>query len=269
VVVESPNVGKNMQDQIMLSIQYSVNTSSLQEFFSDTILLDEALDQWEQTQTGFAASNVLINTIGFFRLESDIPPFSTYPDPSSSKNSPNICFAFEDLFVGNPNQEAPTSGDWITGSLVVQSPTSRGSVNLTSTSAFTHPAIDPAFLTTNFDIEAVIQAIRTMQKFFNTSAFADYIIAPHPDAARLTSDQEILEYAKQWSNTLHHPVSTARISNATSTDGVVGPNLCVKGTTGLRVVDASILPFATGGFPQAQVYIIAEKASALIQAEAC
>lgn len=80
-----------------------------------------------------------------------------------------------------------------------------------------------------------------MQEFFNTSAFAAHIIAPHPDAANLTSNEEIEEYIRFWSNTLKHPVSTARISSLNSSNGVVGPNLCVNGASGLRVVDASIL----------------------------
>ncbi|KAE9393303.1 alcohol oxidase [Gymnopus androsaceus JB14] len=229
-ILNLPNVGKNMQDQPMVSIQYSVNfTSPLQNVLTNATELDDTLAQWETSQTGFAAGNIL-NTLGFFRLDPSIPPLSNHPDPSAGPQSPHISFAFVDSFVSNPNQDVPASGNWITGSIVVQSPT----IN-----------------------------------FSDTSAFAAHIIAPHPDAANLTSNEEIEEYIRFWSNTLKHPVSTARISSLNSSNGVVGPNLCVNGASGLRVVDASILPYATGGFPQAQVYIIAERASALIYAVSC
>ncbi|KAJ3807629.1 aryl-alcohol oxidase-like protein [Lentinula aff. lateritia] len=266
--VNLPNVGRNMQDQAVLGIQYLVNDSSLQDVMTNNTLLQTALTDWGATQTGFAASNVLINTQGFLRLDSDAPPLSLYPDPSAGENSPHISFAFEDFFVPNPNQSAPNSGHWITASVVVQSPTSRGSISLLSTSSFDHPAIDPAFLTTDFDLQATIQAVHTLQKFFNASAFENYIISPHPDAANLTDDADIETYARLWSNTLHHPVATAKMS-ASDNDGVVRSDLCVHGTTGLRVVDASILPYAPGGFPQAQVYIVAERGSVFIQESGC
>jgi choline dehydrogenase-like flavoprotein len=81
-------------------------------------------------------------------------------------------------------------------------------------------------------------------------------------------------------------VGTAIVSNSTDTGGVVGPDLTVKNTNGLRVVDASVIvrfasivpkgrmadltllqPRAVAGFPQARVYLIAERVSDLIKAK--
>lgn len=78
----------------MVSIQYSVNfTSPLQNVLTNATELDDTLAQWETSQTGFAAGNIL-NTLGFFRLDPSIPPLSNHPDPSAGPQSPHISFAF-------------------------------------------------------------------------------------------------------------------------------------------------------------------------------
>lgn len=61
-----------------------------------------------------------------------------------------------------------------------------------------------------------------------------------------------------------HALGTAAMSAEDAKDGVVNPDLRVKGAAGLRIVDASVLPKAPSGHTQAPVYIIAERAAELI-----
>ncbi|KAF7371217.1 Aryl-alcohol oxidase-like protein [Mycena sanguinolenta] len=262
-LVDSPDVGKNMQDQPIIFLQWEVNGTTLAPFLNDEDAISAVLEQYEQNKTGIAASNVLFNTIGFLRLPENSPLLEEYGDPSAGPHSAHFQFSFIDTFLQNINQVAPTTGDWITVSVVLQSPTSRGSVTLASNSAFDHPLIDPAFLTSAFDIGTVIEAVKSLQTLLTTSTW-DGFIGP-PFTGNLTTDAEIETFVRAAAVTLKHPVGTAAISSATQEGGVVGPNLQVKGVTGLRVVDASIFPFAVGGFPQAEVYIVAERASALIK----
>ena len=116
-----------------------------------------------------------------------------------------------------------------------------GSVTLASASAFDQPKINPNFLSTRFDIEAVIEAVKALKRFLSAKAWRGYIEQPFGDTALLTTDAEIEAYARKWSITIHHPFATARISSRNSKTGVVGPDLLVKNVQGLRVVDASIL----------------------------
>jgi choline dehydrogenase-like flavoprotein len=68
-----------------------------------------------------------------------------------------------------------------------------------------------------------------------------FLLQPYTDAAGLTSDGAIDSYLQQFATTIKHPVGTAIVSKWTDTGGVVGPDLTVKNTNGLRVVDASVI----------------------------
>ncbi|KAJ6471954.1 hypothetical protein C8R45DRAFT_1217918 [Mycena sanguinolenta] len=237
-LVDSPDVGKNMQDQPIFFLQWEANGTTLAPFLNDGDAIAAALEQYDQNKTGIAASSVLFNTIGFLRLPENSPLLKEYGDPSAGPHSPHFQFAFIDAFLQNINQVAPTTGDWITVSVVLQSPTSRGAVTLASNSAFDHPLIDPAFLTSAFDIGTIVEAVKELQMFLATSAWDGFIGSPF--TGNLTTDAEIETFVRAAAVTLKHPVGTATISSATQNGGVVGPHLQVKGVTGLRVVDASV-----------------------------
>jgi len=170
-------------------------------------------------------------------------------------------------FIPNPDQASPTDGNWISVSIALQAPTSRGSIRLISKDAFQHPQIDPQFLSTEWDIGATIEAVKTLRDLFLTSSWKSYLTGPLLNGIDVTSDAAIEAYIRRTATTIKHPVSTCKISEASEAQGVVDAELLVKKTTGLRVVDASIIPFAVGGFPQAQVYMIAERGADLIKAK--
>ncbi|KAJ7503275.1 aryl-alcohol oxidase-like protein, partial [Mycena galericulata] len=260
-LVDSPDVGHNLQDQPIFLLQWDVNKETLSSFLDNPEAIAAALAQYEQNKTGIAASSVVFNTIGFLRLPAGSPLLQD-GDPSAGPNSAHFQYSFIDTFLGNVDQVAPPGGNWITVSIVLQSPTSRGSLNITSSSAFDHPLIDPAFFTTSFDIGTAIEAVKTLNTFLAAPAWDGFIGAP---ATKLTTDAQIEAFIRAGAVTLKHPVGTAKISTAAEVGGVVGPHLHVKGVEGVRVVDASILPFAVEGFPQAEVYIVAERAAFLIK----
>lgn len=116
-----------------------------------------------------------------------------------------------------------------------------GSVTLATNSAFDHPNINPGFLTTSFDISASVEAVKQTQKFISFSPWKGYIQSGFGEVAQLKTDAEIEAFVRNAATTIKHPVSTASVSKVTDKTGVVGPDLKVKGVTGLRVVDGSVL----------------------------
>ena len=78
----------------------------------------------------------------------------------------------------------------------------------------------------------------------------------------MQSDEEIADFIRGTSYTVHHQVGTSRIGGA---EAVVDPQLKLLGLSGLRVVDASVIPTIVGGNTHAVVVMIAEKASDLIR----
>ena len=59
---------------------------------------------------------------------------------------------------------------------------------------------------------------------------------------RCETDDELLDYARQYGSTAYHLIGTARMGPATDRTSVVDDQLRVHGLAGLRVVDASIMP---------------------------
>jgi choline dehydrogenase/4-pyridoxate dehydrogenase len=92
--------------------------------------------------------------------------------------------------------------------------------------------------------------------------FVDAEIAPGPVG---TSDVEIDAHIRATGITVHHPLGTCRMGVEGDEFAVVGPDLRVIGTIGLRVVDASVMPDLVGGNINAAVIMIAEKAADLIR----
>jgi len=83
---------------------------------------------------------------------------------------------------------------------------------------------------------------------------------------RVQSDDELINYARQFGNTIYHPVGTCRMGRGPS--AVVDERLRVHGITGLRVIDASVMPTLTTGNTNAPTIMIGEKGAAMVRADA-
>ena len=85
------------------------------------------------------------------------------------------------------------------------------------------------------------EAVKAILRFTKAPAWSDYVIGPFGDTfAKAKSDAQIDAYVRGLTTTIFHPVGTASMSSPKSTSGVVNPDLTVKGTDGLRIVDASV-----------------------------
>ena len=100
------------------------------------------------------------------------------------------------------------------------------------------------------------------ERLTRSPALAPFIGAPMAPYAGVLDDDGLAELIRRSCETLYHPVGTCRMG--TGDDAVVDPELRVRGLTGLRVVDASVLPVINRGHTMAPVYMIAEKAADLI-----
>ncbi|KAG6911432.1 hypothetical protein DXG01_016529 [Tephrocybe rancida] len=144
-------------------------------------------------------------------------------------------------------------------------PVAGGTVSLNSTDPFVPPLIDPAYMTTEFDMVAMREGVKAAQRFLTAPIWKDYIVAPAGGLENVTSEESLDDYIRAGTLTSAHPVGTAAMSAKNASSGVVDPDLRVKKISGLRIVDASVMPFVTAAHPQAAIYAIAERASDLIK----
>lgn len=165
-----------------------------------------------------------------------------------------------------------SKGSIVTSRVILNTPTSRGSVTLSSADPRQPPVVNPNYYRNEADRVMMRAGIRRLAELlYATTAgkrIADHEICPTLfDAATHTitpssSDEVIDERVKALPEVMWHPMGSAAMGK------VVDSELRVKGTKGLRIVDASVIPFAVGTHPQATVYVIAERAAEMIAKEA-
>ncbi|KAF8888882.1 hypothetical protein BD779DRAFT_1672187 [Infundibulicybe gibba] len=260
-LVDLPDVGENLSDHPFGVAAFTVSSNNTIDTLNDNaVLMNQAMQQWETEKTGPLVNSVATHLM-FMRLNGSV--LGSNPDPAPGPNSPHYELLVAD---GIPVPPLPTKGNFIAGGAVVLNPTSRGSIKLKSSNPFDAPIIDPALLKTDFDRVVMREAIKSIKKFYAASAWAGYVTAPTGGLEDAVDDASIDEYNKNTTQTIFHPVGTASMSAKGANGGVVDPDLRVKKVGGLRVVDASVIPFIPSAHPQAVVYVFGERASDLIKA---
>jgi choline dehydrogenase len=142
-------------------------------------------------------------------------------------------------------------------------PQSRGHLQLRSTDPGEHPAIFANYLANPDDLDRLVEGVKVVRRINKTRALAPFYAQEVEPGPEVQSDAEIAEYIRNTAQTAYHPVGTCKMGRDEL--AVVDEQLRVHGITGLRVVDASIMPTIVNGNTNATTIMIAEKASDLIR----
>lgn len=135
-------------------------------------------------------------------------------------------------------------------------PTSRGHIRLKSADPFQAPAIDPAFLSTEHDVNLMLKGFKQSREIMEQEALSPYRGQPLYDAK---TDEEIIKLLRMRTDTVYHPVGSCRMG--TDEMAVVDPKLHVQGVSGLMVADASIMPEIVSGNTNAPCMVIGARAA--------
>lgn len=261
-VVDLPDVGQNLKDHPILSNYWQVTMNdTFDDVYRDTSVFNAKLAQWQSSRTGLFADSPT-NALGFLRIPDDAAIWSQFEDPAAGPNSGHFELLFLDGYAPAP---APGPGNYFTINSAVVTPESVGSVKLNSSSPFAFPLIDPGFFTAPFDIQAMVYAVKAARAFMESAPWAGVALSRIGAVGEAESDEDIIAAIRANTRTIYHPTSSARMSPADASWGVVDPELRVKGANGLRVVDASAFPSIPAVHPQAAVYILAERAADLVK----
>ena len=142
-------------------------------------------------------------------------------------------------------------------------PTSCGHIEITSKDPSQAPAIFPNYLSTDFDVQEIVEASKLMRKIAEAPALANIIASELTPGPQIQTDEDFLADCRARADTVFHPVSTCRMGPDPNID-VVDSHLRVYGIENLRVVDASIFPTLTSGNTNAPAIMVGEKGADII-----
>ncbi|MFE1927917.1 choline dehydrogenase [Streptomyces asoensis] len=247
VVHDLPGVGENLQDHLEVYVQYACRRPvSMQPYMAKWRAPFIGL-QW-LFRKGPAATNHF-EAGGFARSNEDV----AYP---------NLMFHFLPVAV-RYDGSSPAGGHGYQVHVGPMYSDAVGSVKIRSKDPAEHPALRFNYLSTEQDRREWVEAIRVARKLLNQPALAPYNAGEVSPGPSVDSDEEILAWVAEEGETALHPSCTCKMG--TDEMAVVDPaTMRVHGVEGLRVVDASVMPYVTNGNIYAPVMMIAEKAADLI-----
>ena len=145
-------------------------------------------------------------------------------------------------------------------------PDSRGTIMARSSDPLTPPAIRPNYVSAATDEQVLLSGTRHARRIFDASPLSHYSAAETMPGADISSDEALIDFMHRGGMNLHHPVGTCRMGEDPM--AVVDSRLRVRGITGLRVIDASVMPTVTTGNTNAPTIMIGEKGAAMIGEDA-
>jgi len=145
-------------------------------------------------------------------------------------------------------------------------PDSRGTIMAGSADPFAAPIITPNYLSAPNDQRVLNAGIRITRQIFAAPAMAQHSVVEILPGPSVVSDEDLADYARRFGTTIFHPVGTCRMGDGIG--AVVDSRLRVHGMSGLRVIDASVMPTLTTGNTNAPTIMIAEKGAAMIREDA-
>ncbi|KAF5347382.1 hypothetical protein D9758_011281 [Tetrapyrgos nigripes] len=144
--------------------------------------------------------------------------------------------------------------------------TNCGVQHINTTDPLASPAINGNYLSTDYDIQVLVEILKWNRRLATISPFADIIVqqtGPTPD---VTSDEDLKQYIRENFSVGSHIVGTASMVPP-ELGGVVDTKLKVYGTTNLRVMDISVWPMELAAHPQATVFAMSERLADIIKGE--
>ena len=255
VVCDVPGVGRNLQDHLEVYVQQAcakpITLYSAQWKFPH-IMVAIGL-QWFTSHTGLGASTHL-ESGGFARSNQVV-------------DHPNVQFHF---LPSSVNDHGRKTGPCHAYQVHVgpMRPRSRGYITLRSTNPYQHPKLVANYLSEEQDVVEMRDSVRLARKIFAQKAFDPYRgeeLAPGSD---VVSDRAIDDFNRKMGDSAYHPSCTCKMGLDSDPMAVVDHETRVRGVSGLRVIDASIMPSIVSGNLNGPTIMLAEKAADIVMCNA-
>jgi choline dehydrogenase len=258
--VNLPGVGKNLQDR------YEVGVVNRMQFDSWDVLAgakyspgDPQYNEWENRRKGVYATNGAVLALIKRSLQ--------------ARELPDLCcFALLGLFKGyfpGYSKLIIEKLNYLTWAVLkAHTNNTAGYVALRSSDPLETPYINFRYFdegndASGDDLQSVVEGIKLMRTLTHQLIKSGVISEEELPGKNVQSDEELAQFVKDgaWG---HHASCTCAIGTDTDPMAVLDSNFKVRGTQGLRVVDASVFPKIPGFFIVSAVYMIGEKAADVI-----
>jgi len=252
VVLDAPGVGHDLQDHMQVRVVMRCTQSiTLNDVVNSPVRLILAGARYAAFRKG--PLTIAAGTSGAF--------FKTSPRLAT----PDIQIHFLP-FSTDKMGERLHSFSGFSASVCQLRPESRGSLRIRSADPTVAPEIRINYLSTEVDRTANVEGLKVLRRILQAPALRPYVVEEVDPGAKVSSDEELLNYCRARGSTIYHPTSTCRMGSDPL--AVVDQRLRVRGLEGLRVVDGSIMPDLVSGNTNAAIIMIAEKASDMILEDA-
>ncbi|WP_019634138.1 GMC family oxidoreductase [Actinomadura atramentaria] len=243
VVADVPGVGGNLHDHLRVAVHVHAGPDA---GAPAPLVSDENLRLWETTRGG-PLRDLAGGGVAFLRTDEEYC-------------APDV----ELLIATGPAPGRPDRTGYMLAPVVLQ-PLSRGTLRLASADPADAPLLDPAYLAEPEDLATLVAGLRAALWVTEQPALAPYTEGRSlaPDASR----EELEAYVRANADTVFHPVGTARLGPDDDPLAVVDGRLRVRGVTGLRVADASVIPVITRGHTMAPAVVVGERAADILHAD--
>ncbi len=247
VAVDLPGVGANLQDHLQIRAVFKLEGASTLNMMASS-LWGKAKIGMEYALKRTGPMSMAPSQLGAFTRSSPDMPW------------PNIEYHVQPLSLdafGEPLHSFPA----FTASVCNLNPTSRGTVRIRSPRCEDAPAIAPNYLSTAEDRQVAADSLRVTRNIVAQPALAKFKPQEWKPGVQFQSDEELARLAGDIATTIFHPVGTTKMGRSDDPAAVVDSRLRVRGVTGLRVVDAGVMPTITSGNTNSPTLMIAEKAA--------
>ena len=253
VLHDLPAVGENLQDHLQLRMAFKVN---------NVVTLNERVGSL------FGKAKMALEYAMFRSGPLTMAPSQLGGFTRSSADHPtaNVEIHTQPLSLdkfGDPLH--PFNA--FTSSICNLRPASRGYVRITSPDPHAAPTINPRYLGADEDRKVAVDALRLTRRIAAQPALAGFEPEEFLPGPQFASDDELVAAAGNIGTTIFHPVGTCAMGQRGDPAAVTDSTLRVRGLSGLRIVDASVMPTITSGNTNSPTLMIAEKAAALIRAD--
>jgi choline dehydrogenase len=250
VVHHLPGVGENLQDHLQLRPIYRVQgVRTLNEDYRSLVRRGHMALEYALFRRG--PLTMAPSQLGAFTRS------------SAAYETPNLQFHIQPLSLDKFGED-PHPFPAFTASVCNLRPSSRGSVRIRGNEPADPPTIRLNSLSTVEDQQVAVDALRLVRRVVSMPSLQKYHPQEYKPGPDLTTDDELLQGARDIGTTIFHPVGTAKMGIDGDPLAVTDSRLRVRGVEGLRVIDASVMPTITSGNTNSPTLMIADKGAAMI-----